>query len=232
MDVISEIKKFEQFPDRPNFSDLQITDFYKTLTGHPFSFEAMVTSVRRGANTDYEIHADTYRYSVIHNPVSGRDFVSWAPDMSFVCECTDENLKFNPITDLIKGDRFHCSATFIGKEGKDIRVTLLSFKRLQFLEVELEKNLLQKRFDSNFKETSVYAPQRQYQKRTFDITIQYFGIGAFIGGCLGLMTGAVGFVFGADLPILEPCIEGAFIGGCILGAIGLVRGLFRASPKM
>ena len=232
MDVISEIKKFEQFPDRPNFSDLQVNDFFKKLVDHPLTFEAMVTSVKRGSRADYEIQADTYKYSVIHNPVSGRDFVSWAPDISFVCECKEDVLKFNPITDLIKGDRFHSSATFIGKEDKEIRVKLTSFKKLQFLEVELEKNLLQKRFESNFKEASVYAPQRQYQKRTFNIALTYFGVGAFIGGSLGLMTGAVGFVFGADIPFLEPGIEGALVGGGILGVIGMIRGLLRASPKM
>ena len=130
MDVISEIKKFEQFPDRPNFSDLQVNDFYKKLVDHPLTFEAMVTSVKRGSRADYEIQADTYKYSVIHNPVSGRDFVSWAPDISFVCECKEDVLKFNPITDLIKGDRFHSSATFIGKEDKEIRVKLTSVKKL------------------------------------------------------------------------------------------------------
>jgi hypothetical protein len=225
MDVISEIKKFEQHPDRKNFSSLQVNDFYKKLAGQPFKFEAIISSVRKGTNSDYEISADTYHYSIQHNPVTDRDYVNWMPDMSFIGEAAETLFKFNPITDLIRGDRFHCSATFIRKEDKDIRVQLNSFEKKQFLEVEEEKNLLEKRFNSDFKERNVYAPQRQFQKRAFDKTMMYFALGGLIGCLLGLFWGGLGAMFDSDASILIPGIEGGLIGGVLAGGIGMIRGL-------
>ena len=225
MDVIPEIKKFEQHPDRKNFSSLQVNDFYKKLTGQPFKFEAIISSVSRGTESDYEIHADTYRYSIQHNPVANRDYIDWSPDMPFICEASQGLFKFNPITDLIRGDRFHCSATFIRKEEKAIRVRLNYFEKRQFLEVEEEKNLLEKRFNSDFKERNVYAPQRQFQKRAFDKTITYFALGGLIGCLLGLFWGGLGAMFDDNASILIPGIEGGLIGGALAAGVGMIRGL-------
>lgn len=225
MDVISEIKKFEQHPDRANFSSLQVSDFYKKLAGQPFRFEAIISTAAKGTNSDYEINADTYHYSVQHNPVTERDYVNWSPDLTFICEGAKELFKFNPITDLIRGDRFHCSATFLKKEEKQLRVKLNSFERKQFLEVEEEKNLLEKKFNSDFKERNVYAPQRQFQKRAFDKVFLFFALGALIGCLFGLFWGGLGAMLDSDASIMAPGIIGGIIGGIGMGAVGMIMGL-------
>jgi hypothetical protein len=225
MDVISEIKNFEQLPERSNFSSDRIKGFYDTLTGREMTIQAIISAVKKGTSSDYEIYADTYRYTVMHNPVSGGSYVSWIPDLSFVCEGTQDNFKFNPITDLIKGDRCHCTASYIAHEGKTNRIRLITFEKIRFLEIEEEKNLLQKKFDSNLKEMNVYAPQRQYQKRALGKTINAFIIGAIIGGAAGAMIGGLGALFDPEAPILMPTIEYAFIGAIVLGFLGMVRGL-------
>ena len=190
MDVISEIKQFEQHPDRAHFSSLQVNDFYKTLAGKAFKFEAIISSISKDANGNYDIYANTYAYTILHNPVAERDYLNWAPDLSFICEAPKEIFKFNPITDLIKGDRFHCEAIFINKISTEILVKLTLFKKIQFLEVEKEKEILEKKFNEAYQEHSVYAPQRQLQKKALDKIMIYSLIGAVIGVCLGLFWGS------------------------------------------
>jgi hypothetical protein len=66
--VISEIKKFNRHPDRSKFSVLQVNDFYNSLIGQTFKVQAIISSVRKGTTSDYEMQADTYAYTILHNP--------------------------------------------------------------------------------------------------------------------------------------------------------------------
>ncbi len=224
MDVISEIKKFEQHPDRAHFSTLQISDFYKTIIGQLFKFEAIISTVRKGTNCDCEILADTYSYTILHNPVAERDYLNWAPDLHFCCEANKDDFKFNPLTDLIKGDRFHCAAVFMAKNESELRVRITSFQKVPFLEVEKERELLEKKFNSAYEEQSIYAPQRQFQQRAMNKSFIYFSIGGLVGATLGLFWGTLNALFDSNSSIFGPGIAGAVIGGIVFGAIGMVLG--------
>jgi hypothetical protein len=231
MDVISEIKQFELHPDRPHFSSLQVNDFYKKLVGQSFKFEAIISSVTKGTHSDYEMHADTYAYTILHNPVSDRDYLNWAPDLPFVCEAGADIFKFNPITDLIKGDRCHCTATFISREEREIRVKLSSFQKVSFLEVEREKDLLEKKFQNNYEELTVFAPQRQFQKNTFNTVLFYALIGGLIGVCFGLFWGCIESFVYSDASIISYGFEGALAGTVIAGAVGFLRSMIKPPAR-
>ena len=225
MDVISEIRQFEQHPERAKFSALQINDFYKTLSGRTFKFEAIISAIKKVDDADYELHADTYRYTVLHNPVAERDYINWAPEMAFVCQAPKDLFPFNPLTDLIKGDRFHGSATFVEKKDKEMLVKLTEFNKVPFLEVEKEKELLEKRFNSAYEERTIYAPQRQFKKRAANKAFVYSVIGGLTGLLIGLFLGCLEAIFNNEDAIFTLGIEGALIGGLILGCLGFALGL-------
>jgi hypothetical protein len=220
MDVINEIKRFEQHPERARFSLLQIIDFYKTLQGKAFTFEGMVSAVSKGADSGYEIRADTYAYSVQYNPVSEKRYLDWSRDMSFVCEADKANLKLNPITDLIKGNRIRCSCTFKEKTEAGLKVKLQSLEVIPYTEAEAEKEVLEKQFDSAHQERTVFAPQRQSQQRTFDRVSMLFIIGGILGGLAGMIYGAFLSFFDDSATMLAPGIMGVLIGGVFFSAVG------------
>jgi hypothetical protein len=225
MDVIQEIKQFESHPDRSHFSPLQIADFYKSLVGRTLSFEAIISAVHRGNIADCEIYADTFTYSVQHNPVTERDYLNWVPDMSFICEAGKNDFKLNPLLDLIKGDKIRCTATFIRQENKVLRVKLTALDKLAFMEAEKDKELLEKKFNEAYEERTIYAPQRQSRKNIYDKAVTFSAIGGFIGGCMGLFWGGVLTILGSeDTSLLWPGFVGAMLGALILGSVGIARG--------
>lgn len=226
MDALSEIKKFEHHPDHANFSQLQVNDFYKTVIGKTVSFEAIISDLHKGDTAYCDIYADTYSYIVRHNPVSERDYIEWGPDLALICE-SERYPNFNPLTDLLKGKRFRGEGTVVAKEDKAIRIKLKALERIPFLEVEKEKDLLEKKFKSAYEEMTVYAPQRQYQKKTFETTLIYGIIGGVIGAFMGLFLGGLRAMFDTESSILAPGFEGFCIGAAALGSIGLVRGLLK-----
>ena len=230
MDVISEIKKFEQHPERAKFSDLQINDFYKSLAGKPVTFEAIISSVKKGTNSDCDIHAETYAYSIQHNPVAGRDYLDWRPDMHFICQANRSDFKFNPLTDLTRGERIRCQSTFIEKQGTDIIVHLNTLNRIPFLESEKEKELLEKKFNTDYEERTVFAPQRQTRSRAFSKVYIFASIGAILGGLCGLFWASFGAMFNEDAPFLSVGLEGAIIGAFFLGGFVFLRSMFKP-PK-
>ena len=222
MDVISEIKQFESHPERSRFSALQINDFFKTLSGRTLAFEAIITSVRKNSSGQYEILADTFAYSILHNPVSDRDYLNWAPDLKFCCVTENGQFKFNPLTDLIKGDRFHCSAIFLTKEGELLKVKLTSFDRIPFLEAEKEKELLEKKFNQDHDEKTIYAPQRKFRRDTSSRVILFGIIGALIGFLIGLFWAVLSSFFEMETSFLITAIEGSLIGGLSMAALAFL----------
>ena len=222
MDVISEIKQFESHPERSRFSALQVSDFFKSLSGRRLAFEAIITSVRKNSSGQYEILADTFAYSILHNPVSERDYLNWAPDLKFCCVTESDQFQFNPLTDLIKGYRFHCNSIFLTKEEDLLKVKLSSFDRVPFLEAEKERDLLEKKFSKDHDEKTIYAPQRKFRRDTGSRMMLFGIIGALIGFLIGLFWAVLSSFLEVDTSFVEAAIEGGLIGGLSMAALAFL----------
>lgn len=232
MDVISEIKAFENHPDRVHFSALQLSDFYKKLSDRSLTFEAIISSLHRGTGNDCIIHADTYSYTIQHNPVTGRDYLNWAPDLSFICEANKNDFPFNPLTDLIKGDKIRSGATFISWDAQGIHVKLHSIEKISYLEIEKEKEALEKKFNEEHKEKNVLAPQRQFRNDTFQRTLTFLSLGGLIGGLIGLFWGAMDIILDSSNSLLMPGIEGVFTGGALFGLVAVIISVLQPKAKI
>lgn len=231
--MISEIKAFENHPDRVHFSALQLSDFYKRQSERPLTFEAIISGVYRGATgSDCIIHADTYSYTIQHNPVTGRDYLNWAPDISFICTAHKADFPFNPLTDLIKGYRIRCGATFVSWDSEGIHVRVHSIEKIPYLESEKDKEALEKKFDEEYKEKNVLEPQRQFRKDTLRRMLTFVSIGSLMGGLIGLFWGAMNIFLDSSGSLLLPGIEGALIGALAFGSLALILSTLQVPPRI
>lgn len=231
MDVLYEIKKFENHPDRQRFSELQVNDFWKTVAGLPVNFEGIVSSVKRCSDGLYEIIAETYAYSVQHNPVAGNDYVEWKVDQQLYCKAEEGRLKFDPMEELAKGARIHCRSSFETKDEAGIHVLVHSIERVPFLESEKEMQLLQKKFNKDQRERTTVAPRRNFQKRMISAVFTYAVLGMLIGALLGMFWGVLTGFFSEDAELISSGMFGALIGAVLFSVYAFVAFALRQAAK-